>query len=148
MRHGCLRFSSSGHETGDISERPVQVPALRSLQVCREYGIDMCFGERNPHLSVSVSSPPDVATFFFRILDEGEDPCCPWSIFQINFGDINTFRQSYEWERRRKQIQVLNHVSGLEMRIERVEKVGPKEMAYSSKKKGHRGGKLVTRCGR
>ena len=33
---------------------------------------------------------------------EGNDVACPWGIFQINFGDINTFRQSSEWEHRRR----------------------------------------------
>ena len=55
-------------------------------QVCRDYGIEICFGIKNPNLSVSVSSPPDVATF--QILEERDDPCCPWSAFQINVGDI------------------------------------------------------------
>ena len=37
-----------------------------------------CFGNWNPHLSVSVSCPPDVATI--KVLAEGDDDCCHWSI--------------------------------------------------------------------
>ena len=94
-----------------------------TAQLCRDYGIEICFGTLNPQLSVSVSSPPDVATF--RILAEGSQVACPWRIFQVNFGDINTFRQSFEWESRRKN-QELNRVSGREMRTRREKKVDHK----------------------
>ena len=82
-------------------------------------------GERNPHLSVSVSSPPDVATF--KILAEGNEVACPWSIFQINFGDINTFRQSFEWETRRRN-------TGAE----------PRERSQDENRKGREGGSKRT----
>ena len=52
-------------------------------QLCRDYGIEICFGLKNPNLSVSVSSPPNLATF--RILDEGDDPCCPGNMFYYQF---------------------------------------------------------------
>ena len=72
-----------------------------SRKTCVEIlGWKFVFGDLNPHLSVSISSPPDVAAI--RLLAEGNEVCCPWSIFQVHFGDIATFRQSYEWESRRR----------------------------------------------
>ncbi len=113
-------------------------------QLCREYAIEICFGERNPHLSVSVNSPPDAATF--QILDEGGDPCCPWNISQMICGDINTFRQSYEWEHRHRN-------QGAEPRERsRVEnskgRRGGSQGKWRIHHKGHRGGESVTRCER
>ena len=62
----------------------------------------------------------------FRILDEGEDPCCSWSICQIILV-TSTLSVSLMNGNVVAEIQVLNRVSGHEMRIKRVEKVGLKE---------------------
>ena len=67
--------------------------------------------------------------------------------FQIKFGDINTFRQSYEWERRRR-------TQGAEPRERSREenrkgrKGGSQGGQLRIHQKGHRGGEPVTRCGR
>ena len=50
-------------------------PVLRGY-----FNESLTFSEyRDVHLYLSVSSPPNVATFW--ILAEDDDPCCPWSIF-------------------------------------------------------------------
>ena len=92
-------------------------------QLCREYGIEICLGERNPHLSVSVSSPH----------------CCPWSIFFRSMLVTSTPSVSLMNGNVVADIQVLNRVSGHEMRTEKVEKVGPRrKMAYTSERSPRR----------
>ncbi len=54
------------------------------MNCCREYGLESRFGEVNPQLSVSVSSPPDVATI--GLIAEGGVPSCPWSVLQVHVG--------------------------------------------------------------
>ena len=66
--------------------------------------------------------------------------------FHIKFGDINTFRQSYEWERRRRN-------SGVEPRERsrdenRKGRKGGSQGQLRIHQQGHRGGELVTRCRR
>ena len=42
--------------------------------------MEISVGGVNPHLSVSVSAPPNVAPI--DLIAEGGDPSCPWSIFR------------------------------------------------------------------
>ncbi len=53
-------------------------------------------GEVKPQLSVSDGAPPDVATI--GLIAEGGVPSCPWSVFQVHFGNITTPDRSYERE--------------------------------------------------
>jgi hypothetical protein len=85
--------------------------------------LENCFGNLNPHLHVSVSSPPDVAAI--KVLAEGDDECFPWSIFQVHFGGITTYRHSYEWEDcRRGKGEEPRERSREENRVERVVQKG------------------------
>ena len=112
---------SFGHETGDISEQLVKVPVLQDNFA--ETTVLHLFGNPNPNLSVSVSSPHDVATF--RILVEGDDPCCPWSIFRstsvTSAPSVNLLSGRLVAE-----TQVQNRVSGHKTRIEKGRKGGSK----------------------
>ena len=51
--------------------------------------------ELNPHLSVSVSAPPDAASI--DLIAEGSESCCPWNTFQVRFEDITTVNRSDAW---------------------------------------------------
>ena len=99
MPRRCFKFSSYGQIIGATFELLVKAEA--SQKNCAESMVYIfCVGELNPHLSVSVSAPPDVADIEVRVA--GNDVCCPWSVFQVHFGSITTFNRTYEWEDRRK----------------------------------------------
>ena len=67
-------------------------------------------------------------------------------LFQMNFGDINTFRQSYEWEHRCRNLGVEPRERSREEK--RKGRKGGSQGKWRIHQKGHRGGELVTRCGR
>ena len=108
------------------------------------------FGDVNPHISVSVSAPPNVATM--ELIAEGGAPTCPWSIFQVHFGDITALGRSYvsegvcprqgeaprEWSRDGENKNGKKGNKG--------NKGGPKGQ-WRIYPKGYRG-EPVTRCGR
>ena len=79
--------------------------------------IYICLATLNPHLSVSVSAPPDVADV--KVVAEGNDDCCPRRDFQVHFGEITTFNRTYDWGDRRRGKRVKHRVSGLEKRTEK-----------------------------
>ena len=62
---------------------------------CWEYGLELCRGEKNLSLSVSVVAPPDTASI--TILCEGETSIAPWTFVHINYGKATAVRETVEW---------------------------------------------------
>ena len=54
------------------------------------------FGDLNPHLSVSVSAPPNVATI--DMMPKAVVQVVPGACSQVHFGYIITLDRSYAWE--------------------------------------------------
>ena len=58
-------------------------------------GLELCRGENNPSLSVSVVAPPDTASI--TILCKSETSIAPWTIFHINYGKATAVHETAEW---------------------------------------------------
>ena len=89
---------------GSMSSRTLVSERLRDTRcggvtaelVQREYGLEIRFGDVSPHLSVSVSAPPNVATT--DLIAEGGDPRCLGAFSRFTFGDITTTDRSWNWK--------------------------------------------------
>jgi hypothetical protein len=109
--------------------------------------LEIRLGDVNPHLSVSVSAPPNVATI--DLIAEGGDSKLSLEHFQVHFGDSTTPDRSYEWEDVYPRKGEAPRERSRDKKIGRATKVtkgGPqgKLIIYQ---KGYRG-EPVSRCGR
>ena len=86
-------FSNYGLGTGATFELLVKAEASQNnFAESMEYNFVICFGILNPHLSVSVIAPPDVADI--KVVAEGSAECCHWSAFQVHFGELTTITRT------------------------------------------------------
>ena len=88
-------------------------------ELCREYGLEICFCHVSPELSVSVSAPLDVAAI--DVITESNDPSCPWSTSMFN---LERSQPSIKHTNGKTSVQekVKHCMSGPEMNIERKKK--------------------------
>ena len=88
--------------------------------LCRAYGVEICFGTLNPHLSVSVSAPPDVAEL--KVLVKGHDACCPWSVSRSTLVESQHVIEPTSGKTAAEE-RVKHRVSGLVQKTEKDRKV-------------------------
>ena len=64
-------------------------------ELCRDQDFERGFGVRNPLSCVHMSALLDSA--FVRVMTEGDDPWCPWTLFEVIFGTLAARNATSTW---------------------------------------------------